>query len=218
MQNFIDAYSWINLRYLLEGLWITIEVSVISIFFSFIIGTLLGIARYVKVKYFSAIVGFIIDLIRNLPLLLILFFTYFALPDIGIRLDVVTSSIVAMTIFESAMLAEIVRSGINAVSIGQMEASRSNGMSYYQTMRYIIMPQAFKKMIPPIVSQFISLVKDTSLATIILLPELTYHSQIIYGQNINYMIPMFVALAVMYFIVNFALSMASRMLEKRLAS
>lgn len=123
-----------------------------------------------------------------------------------------------MTIFESAMLAEIVRSGINAVSIGQMEASRSNGMSYYQTMRYIIMPQAFKKMIPPIVSQFISLVKDTSLATIILLPELTYHSQIIYGQNINYMIPMFVALAVMYFIVNFALSMASRMLEKRLAS
>lgn len=83
MQNFIDAYSWINLRYLLEGLWITIEVSVISIFFSFIIGTLLGIARYVKVKYFSAIVGFIIDLIRNLPLLLILFSLTSHFPILG---------------------------------------------------------------------------------------------------------------------------------------
>ena len=159
MHNFIDAYSWINLRYLLQGLGVTLEVSIVSIFFSFILGVILGLARYVKIKYFSAIVGFVIDLIRNLPLLLILFFTYFALPDIGIRLNVVAAAIIAMSIFESAMLAEIVRSGINAVPRGQMQA-----------MRYIIMPQALKKMIPPIVSQFISLVKDTSLATIILLP------------------------------------------------
>jgi len=216
MQEFINAYSWVNFRFLLEGLWVTIEVSVISIIFSFIIGTLLGLGRYVKVKYFSAIVGFVIDLIRNLPLLLILFFTYFGLPQIGIRLSVVAASIVAMTIFESAMLAEIVRSGITAVATGQMEAARSNGLTYMQAMRYIIMPQAFRKMIPPIVSQFISLVKDTSLATIILLPDLTYHAQIIYGQNVTYVIPMFVALAVMYFVVNFALSQASRVLEKRL--
>lgn len=84
-------------------------------------------------------------------------------------------------------------------------------------MTKIIMPQAFKKMIPPIVSQFISLVKDTSLATIILLPELTYHAQIIYGQNINYMIPMFVALAALYFIVNYALSIASRVIDRRMS-
>ena len=142
-----------------------------------------------RLNIFSAAVGFVIDVIRNLPLLLILFFTYFALPDIGIRLNVIVAAIVAMSIFESAMLAEIVRSGINAVPRGQMEAARSNGLTFYQAMRYIIMPQALKKMIPPIVSQFISLVKDTSLATIILLPEATYHAQIIYGQNINYMIP-----------------------------
>ena len=216
MHNFIDAYSWINLRYLLQGLGVTLEVSIVSIFFSFILGVILGLARYVKIKYFSAIVGFVIDLIRNLPLLLILFFTYFALPDIGIRLNVVAAAIIAMSIFESAMLAEIVRSGINAVPRGQMEAARSNGLTFYQAMRYIIMPQALKKMIPPIVSQFISLVKDTSLATIILLPEATYHAQIIYGQNINYMIPMFVALAVMYFVVNYALSLASRWLDRRL--
>ena len=207
MHSFIDAYSWINLRYLLQGLGVTLEVSIVSIFFSFILGVILGLARYVKIKYFSAIVGFVIDLIRNLPLLLILFFTYFALPDIGIRLNVVAAAIIAMSIFESAMLAEIVRSGINAVPRGQMEAARSNGLTFYQAMRY---------MIPPIVSQFISLVKDTSLATIILLPEATYHAQIIYGQNINYMIPMFVALAVMYFVVNYALSLASRWLDRRL--
>ena len=167
MHNFIDAYSWINLRYLLQGLGVTLEVSIVSIFFSFILGVILGLARYVKIKYFSAIVGFVIDVIRNLPLLLILFFTYFALPDIGIRLNVVAAAIIAMSIFESAMLAEIVRSGINAVPRGQMEAARSNGLTFYQAMRYIIMPQALKKMIPPIVSQFISLVKDTSLANTI---------------------------------------------------
>lgn len=217
MQNFINAYSAVNLEYLLKGLLVTIEVSVSSIVISFIVGTLLGVARYVQVKYFSAIVGFIIDLIRNLPLLLILFFTYFALPDIGVRLAVLPASIVAMSVFESAMLAEIVRSGINAVPVGQMEAARSNGLTYSQAMIRIVLPQAFKKMIPPIVSQFISLVKDTSLATIILLPDLTYHAQIIYGQNINYMIPMFVALAVLYFIVNYALSIASRIIDRRLS-
>ncbi|MFD1392675.1 amino acid ABC transporter permease [Lacticaseibacillus jixianensis] len=216
MQNFIDAYSAVNLSYLLRGLWVTVEVSVVSIFFSFIIGTLLGVARYVKIKYFSAIVGFIIDLIRNLPLLLILFFTYFALPNIGIRLSVVPASIIAMTVFESAMLAEIIRSGIGAVPIGQMEAARSNGMTYSQAMLQIILPQAFKKMIPPLVSQFISLVKDTSLATIILLPELTQHAQIIYGQNVNYTIPMFVALALLYFIVNYALSVGSHVIDRKL--
>ncbi|WP_262315457.1 amino acid ABC transporter permease [Lacticaseibacillus parakribbianus] len=216
MQSFIDAYSQVNLHYLLEGLWVTVEVSVTSIVFSFLIGTLLGIARYVNVRFFSAFVGFIIDLIRNLPLLLILFFTYFALPRIGIRLGVIPASIVAMSIFESAMLAEIVRSGINAVPTGQMEAARSNGMSYVQAMLHIILPQAFKAMIPPIVSQFISLVKDTSLATIILLPELTYHAQIIYGQDVNYTIPMFVALAVLYFVVNYALSLGARLINRRL--
>ncbi|WP_407892461.1 amino acid ABC transporter permease [Lacticaseibacillus sp. N501-2] len=218
MQNFIDAYSQVNLMYLLQGLGVTLEVSLISIAFSFLIGTLLGVARYINVKIFSAVVGFIIDLIRNLPLLLILFFTYFALPNIGVRLPVIPATIVAMTVFESAMLAEIVRSGINAVAVGQMEAARSNGLTYTQAMVHIILPQAFKAMIPPIVSQFISLVKDTSLATIILLPELTYHSQIIYGQNSNYMIPMFVALAVLYFVVNYALSLISRMISRHLSS
>lgn len=213
-----QAYQWDNIRYLIEGLWVTVEVSVISIIFSFIIGSIMGLVRYMKVKYLSAIVGFVVDIIRNLPLLLIIFFTYFGLPNvIGVRFNTLWATIIAMSVFESAMLAEIIRSGILAVDDGQMEAARSNGLTYWQAMFHIILPQAIKKMIPPIVSQFISLVKDTSLATIIVLPELMFHAQVIYGQNTNFMIPMFVALAVLYFIVCYLLSLLSRFLDRRLS-
>ncbi len=116
------------------------------------------------------------------------------------------------------MVAEIVRAGINSIPVGQMEGARSTGMSYWQALRYIILPQAVKNMIPAIVSQFISLVKDTSLATIIVLPDLMNHAQIIYGQNTNYTIPMFLALAVMYFIVCYSLSLLSQYLEHRIGS
>lgn len=217
LQNFIDAYSPDNLRYLFGGLGITILVSVVSIIGSFIIGSILGVIRYVKIKYFSAIVGVIIDVIRNLPLILILFFTYFGLPNLGVKLEIIPAAILAMTIFESTMLAEIVRSGIQAVDPGQMEGARANGLTYWQGLWHIVLPQAMVKMIPAIVSQFISLVKDTSLATIILLPEMLYRSQIIYGQNTNYIIPMFVAIALMYFVVCYCLSILARYLEKRQA-
>lgn len=217
MQNFIDAYSWINIRFLLEGLWITIEVSVISIIISFILGTFLGIIRYSNIKYLSAIVGFIIDIIRNLPLLLIIFFTYFGLPNIGIKPEIIPAAIMALSIFESAMVTEIVRSGINSIDYGQTEGALANGLTKWQALRIIVLPQAIKNMMPALVSQFISLVKDTSLATIIVLPELMYHAQIIYGQNTNYIIPMFVALAVLYFIVCYSLSLFARYLHKHIA-
>ncbi|BAP86433.1 glutamine ABC transporter permease [Paucilactobacillus hokkaidonensis JCM 18461] len=217
MQNFIDAYSWINIRYLLQGLRVTVEVSVASIILSYIFGTILGIIRYAKIKYFSAIIGFVIDLIRNLPLLLIIFFTYFGLPNLGFKPAILEAAILAMTVFESMMIAEIVRSGIVSIDSGQMEGALSNGLTYWQGLRIILLPQAMKNMIPALVSQFISLVKDTSLATIIVLPEMMYHAQIIYGQNSNYIIPMFVALAVLYFVVCYALSLLSRYLDRRLA-
>lgn len=217
MQNFIDAYSWINIRFLLQGLGITIEISVASIICSFIIGTLLGIIRYAKIKYLSAIIGFIIDLIRNLPLLLIIFFTYFGLPNIGVKPEIIPAAIMALTVFESSMVAEIVRSGINSIDYGQTEGALANGLTKWQALRLIVLPQAIKNMLPALVSQFISLVKDTSLATIIVLPELMYHAQIIYGQNTNYIIPMFVALAVLYFIVCYSLSLLARYIDKHLA-
>lgn len=215
MATFIHAYSWIDIRFLLQGLWVTIYVSLISIVLSFVLGLFFGLIRYMKIKYVSAIVGFIIDIVRNLPLLLIIFFTYFGLPQMGIVTNPTTASIIALVVFEGAMLAEIVRSGISSIDPGQMEGARSNGMTFGQAMYHVVMPQALHNMIPALLSQFVSLVKDTSLATIIVLPELLYHAQIIYSQNTTYIIPMYVIIAIMYFIVCFCLSMFASYLQKR---
>lgn len=217
MQNWIQAFSWLNLRFLLMGLWVTIYISVISVVLSFIFGSILGIIRYSKIKYVSAIFGFVIDIIRNIPLLLIIFFTYFGLPNFGLKPDTIVAAIIAMTVFESTMIAEIVRSGLNAVDTGQMEGARSVGMSFLQALWHIILPQAYKKMIPALISQFVSLIKDTSLATIIVVPEMMQHAQVIYGQNANYILPMFAALAVLYFIVCFSLSLLGNHIDKRMA-
>ncbi len=216
MQELIQAYSWINLRFLLMGLWVTIEVSVISIGLSFVIGSLLGIIRYMKLGWFSKIIGFIVDVIRNLPLLLIIFFTYFGLPKIGIHMGVMMSTTVAMTIFESAMIAEIVRSGILAVPKGQLEGALSNGLTMPETLWHILLPQAYKKMIPPLVSQFVSLIKDTSLATIIMLPEVTFRAQTIYAQKPQAIIPMFIMLALLYFVLNFTVSQLGSYFDRRM--
>lgn len=217
MQNWINAYSWMNIRFLLMGLEVTVLISVVSVLLSFIIGSVFGIIRYSRIKYLSAVVGFIIDIIRNLPLLLIIFFTYFGLPNFGFKPETIPAAIIAMTVFESMMLAEIVRSGLNAVDVGQMEGARSVGMSFVQALWYIILPQAYKKMIPAIISQFVSLIKDTSLATIIVVPELMQHAQVVYGQNANYILPMFAALAVLYFIICFSLSLLGNFIDHRLA-
>lgn len=218
MQTWIDALSWLNFGFLFKGLAVTLYISLVSIVLSFILGSVLGIIRYSKIKFISAAVGFVIDLVRNLPLLLIIFFTYFGMPKIGYRPSAITSAIIAMTIFESSMLAEIVRSGIQSVSEGQMEGARSTGMSFVQALWHIILPQAYRHMIPTIIGQFVSLIKDTSLATIIVVPELMQHAQVIYGQNANYIVPMFAALTLLYFIICFTLSMAGSYLHKHMAS
>ncbi|MGM0166597.1 ABC transporter permease [Enterococcus sp. AZ135] len=208
-----DAFSWVNMRFLLDGLWVTIQVSIVSIVFSMILGGIAGTVRYSNVPVLSKVVGIIVDIIRNLPLLLIIFFTYFALPQIGIKLNIFWAAVAALTIFESAMLSEIFRAGLNAVPIGQTEAGMSSGLTYVQTLIMIVLPQAIKSMLPAILSQLISLIKDTSLAVIISLPELTHNAKIIYGQNTNYVIPMFIAMTAMYFVVCYLLSLVSNLLE-----
>ena len=216
MQTWIDALSWLNFGFLLKGLAVTLFISVFAIVLSFILGSVLGIIRFAKIKFVSAIVGFIIDLVRNLPLLLIIFFTYFGLPNIGLRPGAILSAIIAMTIFESSMIAEIVRSGIQSVAIGQIEGARSTGMTFVQSLWHVVLPQAYRHMIPTIIGQFVSLIKDTSLATIIVVPELMQHAQVIYGQNANYIVPMFAALTFLYFIICFTLSVVGNKLNKRL--
>ncbi|OXS70040.1 glutamine ABC transporter permease [Lysinibacillus sp. KCTC 33748] len=211
--DFIGAYSPDHIVFLLKGFWITLKVAGISIVLSFFLGAVLGIVRYAKIPVLAQISAFFVEIIRNLPLLLIIFFVYFALPEVGMKLSITWSAILALTIFESAMLAEIIRSGLNSVHKGQMEAGRSSGLSYTQTLWHIILPQGVRSMVPPIVSQFISLLKDTSLAVVIALPEMMHNAQVINAQNINYIIPIFLLVAVIYFIANFALSLVARRLE-----
>ncbi|MGN7470880.1 amino acid ABC transporter permease [Brevibacillus sp. SAFN-007a] len=213
--DFIGAYAPSHLAFLLEGFWITLQVAFLSIVFSFAIAIVVGVLRYAKIPVVSQVLATAVELIRNLPLLLIIFFTYFALPEVGIKLDKFYAAVLALVIFEAAMLSEIVRSGLKSVEKGQIEAARSSGLTYVQTLWHIVLPQALRRMVPPIVSQFISLLKDTSLAVVIALPELMNHAQIINGRNVNYVIPIFLLVAVMYFVVNYALSIVSRRLENK---
>lgn len=211
--DFIGAYSPDHLIFLLKGFWVTIKIAAISIFFSFIIGGLIGIFRYAKVPVVSQVLAVLVELVRNLPLLLIIFFVYFGLPEIGIKFGITWSAIIALTVFESAMVSEIIRSGLTSVHKGQIEAGRSSGLSYVQTLIHIVLPQGLRRMVPPIVSQFISLLKDTSLAVVIALPELMHHAQVINAQNTNYIVPIYILIALMYFVVNYILSIAARRLE-----
>lgn len=213
--DFIGALSSANLQFLLKGFLITIEVALLSIAISFIISVLVGTVRYANVPILGKLFAVLVETIRNLPLLLIIFFIYFALPQIGIKLDKFTAAVVALVIFESAMISEIVRGGLNSVEKGLIEAGRSSGLTKTQTLWHIVLPIALRRMVPPIVSQFISLLKDTSLAVVIALPELMNHVQIINGHNINYVIPTFLFAALLYFVVNYLLSLASRRLENK---
>ncbi|MED3888104.1 amino acid ABC transporter permease [Priestia aryabhattai] len=211
--DFMGAYSPDHLSFLVEGFWVTLKVAFISIVLSFLIGSIVGILRYASIPVLSHVLAFVVEIIRNLPLLLIIFFTYFALPEIGIDMEITSAAIVALTVFESAMISEIIRSGLKSIEKGQIEAARSSGLNYYQTLRFIVLPQALRRMVPPLVSQFISLLKDTSLAVVIALPDLLHNAQIIYGQKQSYVVPMFLIIAMMYFIVNYALSVIARRLE-----
>lgn len=210
------AFSPDNVRFILEGFYMTLKVAVISIILSFTLGAIVGIIRYLKVPVLAQLLAVIVEILRNLPLLLIIFFARFALPDIGIQLGPVYASIVALTLFEGAMIAEIVRSGLNSVDKGQIEAARSSGLSSLRTLWHIVLPQGLRRMVPPLVSQFISLLKDTSLAVVIALPELMNHSKIVIGQNANYAFPVLFFAALLYFAVNFALSLIAKRLETRL--
>ncbi|MFX3659517.1 MAG: amino acid ABC transporter permease, partial [Ectobacillus sp.] len=202
--DFKGAYTAHHFSFLFDGFLVTLKIAFISIILSSVIGSVIGILRYANIPFFSKLLAVLVEIVRNLPLLLIIFFTYFALPEIGLKLEVEAAAITALTIFEAAMLSEIVRSGLLSVEKGQIEAARSSGLTYVQTMNHIILPQALRRMVPPIVSQFISLLKDTSLAVIIALPELTHNAQIINGQNVNYIIPVFLLVALMYFAINYS--------------
>ncbi|MFZ5626387.1 MAG: amino acid ABC transporter permease [Bacillota bacterium] len=205
-----------NLTFLAAGLRWTLGLAALSIAFSLFFGVLLALMRISGWKFLSGPAYLYIHALRNSPLLLVIFFTYFALPRMGISLSPFWAGVVALTIFTSALVAEIFRGGIQAVPKGQWEAARSQGFTWAQTMAYIILPQAFKKIIPPLVSQFTSLIKDTSYCFIISVPELFSQGQVFFSRYNNPMQTLLVE-AVIYFVICYALTSYSRRLERKLA-
>ena len=162
-----------SLPLLIVGAGITIQITAISVGLGLIIGMFVGIARICNVKVLRALAAVYIDFLRGTPLLVQIFLIYFALPMVvGQRVDPFIAAITACGINSGAYIAEIFRAGIQAIDEGQMEAGRSLGMSWVQTMRYIIVPQAFKNIVPPLGNEFIALLKDSSLVSVIGFEEL----------------------------------------------
>lgn len=200
---------------LLRGLGVTLEIAVVTILLSFVFGVLIGIGRYSKLPIISQVSTVYIEFIRNIPLLLLMLTCYFVA-----GLPSAPAAIIGLTIYTSAIIAEVVRGGLNSIPVGQWEAARSQGMNYVQIMRYIVLPQAVVKMIPPIVSQFVTVIKDSSFAMAIGAFELMYEGTILAGQywKANQIITIYVMIAIIYFVINFVLSHLSRKLQARLSA
>ena len=151
-----------NWQTFLTGFENTILCSVIALFFSLIIGSIFAILQTVPSKLVRTIANIYIEIFRNIPLLVITMVFYVVVPQFFIKLSGFTAGTIGLTLYTSAFIAETVRAGIKAVGVGQMEGARANGLTYWQTMRYIILPQAFKLVIPPLGNQFINLIKNSS--------------------------------------------------------
>lgn len=202
----------------LGGLSFSILMAVIAISISFFIGLIVGLGRCSKNKIFRLPCLAYIEVIRGNPLIIVIFWVYFFIPILtGNFFHVFWSATIALTIFTGAYLAEIVRSGIQNIPPGQVEAAYSTGLSYYQTMRRIVLPQALKQMIPAIVGQFIAIFKDTSLAYVIGVLELTFVAQGINNRLMIYPFEIYTTVAFLYFICCYAMSTYARRLEHKLS-
>ena len=207
-----------SLPLLIVGAGITIQITAISVGLGLIIGMFVGIARICNVKVLRALATVYIDFLRGTPLLVQIFLSYFALPMVvGQRVDPFIAAITACGINSGAYIAEIFRAGIQAIDEGQMEAGRSLGMSWVQTMRYIIVPQAFKNVIPPLGNEFIALLKDSSLVSVIGFEELTRRGQLIIARTYG-SLEIWITVALIYLVMTLTISRLVSYMEKRLAT
>lgn len=194
---------------LLQGAGLTILLTLVSIFFGLILGLLLALGRLSKNAFFDRLSQFYIWLFRGTPLLLQIFFIYYALPTFTpITIDALPAAFIALSLNSGAYLAEIIRAAIQSIDKGQMEASKALGMSFTQAMRRIVIPQSYRRLIPPTGNEFIALLKDSSLVSIIAMTELMRTTSLLANSSGNavYYIPCAILYLAMTTIFTFVFS------------
>lgn len=202
-----NIFNLINLKFLFEGIKVTLYIAFLTIVLSTIFGTILGILR----TYFKGILGKIsvvyIEIFRNTPLLLWILAIRFLVP-----IKPLSAGTLSMTLFTTAIVAEIVRGGLNSVSKGQMEAGLSQGFNKIQILRYIILPQAFKNMVPALLSQVTTIIKDTSFLWVVGIEDFTGKGMILMGsfRTSGEVFMLFGFMALVYFLINFLISYVVR--------
>ena len=200
---------------LILGAGVTIEITAFSVAVGFFIGLFVGIARISQFKVLRVLAAIYADCIRGTPLLVQIFLIYFALPMvIGQRVEPFIAAVAACGINSGAYVSEIFRAGIQAIDIGQMEAGRSLDMTWWQTMYSIILPQAIRNILPPLGNEFIAMLKDSSLVSVIGFEELTRRGQLIIAQTYG-SFEIWMTVAILYLIMTLAISRIVSLLEKR---
>jgi His/Glu/Gln/Arg/opine family amino acid ABC transporter permease subunit len=209
------AYFLENIPQLLKGAVLTVELSLLGIFFGFFLGIGMGLARLSQSRLIRLPARAYIDTMRVTPMLVQLFLIYYGLPQVGIRFSPFVAALIGLALNSAAYVAEIARGAIQSIHPGQWEAARATGMTDLQRMLYVIFPQAFKRMIPPLGNEFILLIKSSSLVSTIAMVELTRTAQLIASATFRPM-ELLVGAALIYLAMNIVLQFGLSRLEAKL--
>ncbi|MBN1635870.1 MAG: ABC transporter permease subunit [Deltaproteobacteria bacterium] len=216
--EFVFKYSviWESVPVLLQGVKLTIWITIFGLIIGFLLGALSGLAKTSRNRFFQKLAGFYIESIRGTPLMVQVLFLYFGLPLVlGVRVPPLFAGIVAIGLNSGAYIAEIVRGAIQSIDKGQTEAARSIGLTRIQSMLFVIWPQAFKRMIPPLGNQFIISLKDTSLLVVIGVGELTRQGQEIIAYNFR-AFEVWLTVAIMYLVLTMTIAKLLNYFERRM--
>ncbi|MPM58638.1 Arginine transport system permease protein ArtQ [bioreactor metagenome] len=209
--SFLSKYY----KFFLEGTQYTVLIAFFTVILGTVLGLFLSLMKLSKNKILKAIASIYIEFVRGTPILVQLYIVYYGMPAMGIDLPDMLAGVVTLSINSGAYVAEIIRAGINAVDKGQMEAGRSLGMTSAMTMRLIIIPQAFKNILPALGNEFITIIKESSIVSVIGIGELMYKADTVRGNTALPFEPLIVA-AVIYFLLTFSLSKLLGNIERRM--
>ncbi len=206
-----------NLGAYREGFVTTLELSVLSSALALVLGTLLAAMRVSPVPTLRAAGTSYVEVVRNTPLTVVFFFAVFVLPQLDIRLSFFAFAVIAVTVYHAAFFCEAVRSGINAVGVGQAEAARSIGLTFTQSLRLVVLPQAFRTVVPPLINVVIALTKNTSIAAAFGVFELTAATTRLANANSDAVLAIFAGSAVCYLALTLPSGFLAGRLERRVA-